>query len=152
MSAIDWFFSIGTIAAHTGMLAMLIWCNTSFILRSLSSMLIARIFMDYVLLVPMSDITYFWLYYAFEIVGFFLFVFAYFECKDKITKSYIHYGMLVYLIPEAVHIIAFVSHHFSLACKFADIMRPFYLLCLLYMCSILYSRKGNQFNGRSETT
>lgn len=51
--------------------------------------------------------------------------------------------MLVYLIPEAIHIGSFITHNFELACKFADVLRPIYLGCIIYMCSILIRRKGN---------
>lgn len=140
---IDAFFSWSTIAVHTVLLWMIIWRETSLVLRWLSTMLIARIFCDYALMtVPRHTVTYFYLYYGFEIVGFFLFLLAYLECKRLIVKSQIGFAMLVYVIPEAIHIAMFLTHHWHTALRFADILRPLYLSCMIYVCCILYGRKG----------
>jgi hypothetical protein len=112
-------------------------------MRWLMTMLIGRILCDYVLMTPMNPVTYFYLYYGFEIVGFFLFMIAYLECKRLITKSFIGQAMMLYIIPEAVHVALFITHQWHLAVKLADILRPLYLSCMIYICGILYRRKGH---------
>lgn len=139
---IDLFFSWSTIIVHTFLLWMIIWRETSFMLRWLSTMLIARIFCDYVLMTPMDATAYFYLYYGFEIVGFFLFMLAYIECKRLIVKSQIGLSMLIYMIPEAIHVAMFLTHRWNVAVRFADVLRPVYLSCMIYLCFILYGRKG----------
>src|SRR5882762_10030876 len=140
---VDLFFFWSTIAVHTFLLWLIIWRETSLMLRWLSTMLIARIFCDYILMtVPRHSITYFYLYYAFEIVGFMLFALSYMECKRMITKSFIGQAMLIYLIPETIHVSLFITHHWRYAIRCADVLRLPYLCVLLYVCGILYRRKG----------
>jgi hypothetical protein len=144
----QWFFAIATIAIHTFMLWMMIWRETSLIMRWLSTALIARILCDYILLTPMDKITYFHLFYIFEIIGFILFGVAYIECKKLIIKSFIGQCMLIYLIPEMVHVscygLGFWEHRYwQTACNLSDALKPLYVGVLLYMCGILYRRKGN---------
>lgn len=141
---IDLFFFWSTIAIHTIILWMIIWRETSLILRWLSTMLIARIFCDYILMtVTRHSLTYFYLYYGFEIVGFFLFILAYLECKRLIVKSQIGLAMLFYMIPETIHVGMFLAHQWRYAIRLADVLRPIYLACMIAICYILYGRKGN---------
>lgn len=145
MTPIDWVYAVGTIAAHISLLVILIWCETSFALRWLSTAVVARVCADYILLTPMNANQYFWCYYIFEVIGFALMFFAWVECKRLITKSEIGWVMLVYLIPESLHVCAFLMKEYVIACKFADVLRPIYLGCILYMCSILIKRKRNPY-------
>jgi len=140
---IDSFFSWSTILVHTFLLWLMIWRETSLMMRWLMTMLIARVFCDYILLTPMGPVTYFYLYYSFEIVGFFLFLLAYMECKRLIVKSFIGQAMMIYIIPETIHISMFITHNWHIAVRFADVLRPLYLSCMIYICGILYRRKGH---------
>jgi hypothetical protein len=109
-------------------------------------MLIARICCDYILMAtPRHQVAYFYLYYGFEIIGFFLFLLAYMECKKLITKSFIGQAMLLYIVPETVHIALFITHHWRYALRCADVLRPLYLGCMIYICGILYRRKGYHY-------
>jgi hypothetical protein len=144
MSAIDWFYSISIIAVHVLLAVILIHNWLSFHLRWLSLAVIVRIFTDMVLLsYPMDEVTYFWLFYAFQIVGVITFFIAYLECKRMIANSDIGYAMLIYLIPETIQTVMFFMKEYAIACKFADYLRPFNLLCMIYICIIMMRRKGN---------
>jgi len=143
----QWFFAVATIAIHTFMLWLLIWRETSLMMRWLMTALLGRICADYILLTPMDDATYFWMFYIFETIGFAMFTVAYFECRRMITKTFIGQCMLIYIFPEALHVLAFVAgfvdhKYWALACKFSDALKPLYVGVLLYMCGILYRRKG----------
>jgi len=139
-----------TIAVHTFLLWLLIWRETSLMMRWLMTMLIGRIAADYILMTPMSGNQYFYCYYIFETVGFVIFFLAWIECKKMITKSFIMQAMLIYLAPEVFHVGFFFlgfwrDSFWDMALRCADILRPVYLSVLLYMCGILYRRKGNYF-------
>lgn len=143
----QWFFAIATIVIHTFMLWMMIWRETSLIMRWLMTALIGRICADYILLTPMNDTAYFWMFYVFETAGFILFAVAYIECKNLIKKSFIGQAMLLYLIPEAIHIALFFigfweRKYWFIALRASDALKPLYVGVLIYMCCILYRRKG----------
>lgn len=143
----QWFFAIATIAIHTFMLWLLIWRETSLIMRWLMTALLGRICADYILLTPMNNITYFWMFYIFESMGFILFSIAYIECKNLIKKSFIGHAMLLYLIPEAIHIALFLlgfwkRNYWFIALRASDALKPLYVAVLIYMSCILYRRKG----------
>lgn len=144
MSHIDWFFSISVIAVHIVLAIILIRNWLSFHLRWLSLVVIVRIFTDFVLLsYPMDETTYFYLFFAFQVVAAATFWIAWFECKSMIQNSDIKWAILVYLIPESIESIAFLARQDAFACYLADKLRIFNLLCMVYICIIMMRRKGN---------
>lgn len=145
MSAIDWFYSVSVITVHVSLAVILIRNWLSFHLRWTATAVIVRIFCDMVLLKHYDDVTYFWLYYAFQLVGSLTFAIAWIECREMIKSWELSGAMLVYLLPELWQSCEFMAGNHATACKFADILRPINLMCMIYMCIIMMKRKGNPY-------
>lgn len=141
----DWFYSISVIVVHVVLAIILIRNWLSFHLRWTAVAVIARIFSDLVLLKQYDDNTYFWLFYAFQLVGSATFMIALAECTLLIRNWELSIAMLIYLAPELWQSGAFLTKHYALACHLADILRPINLACMVYVCSILIRRKGNPY-------
>lgn len=144
MTHLDWFYSISIIAVHVVLAIILIHNWLSFHMRWLSLAVIVRIFTDLVLLsYPMDEVTYFWLFYAFQIVAVITFLVAWVECKCMITSCNIGWAMMIYIIPESIQTAFFVAKEYEIACFLANYLRPLNLLCMIYISTILIRRKGN---------
>lgn len=145
MNTLDWAYSISVIAVHILLAIILIRNWLSFHLRWTAVAVIARIFSDLVLLKQYDDNTYFWLFYAFQLVGSATFTIALAECTLLVRNWELSIAMLIYLAPELWQSGAFLTKHYALACHLADILRPINLACMVYVCSILVRRKGNPY-------